>query len=53
MLKGFMEQNHEIPDGSAADDILRGSYKEVLGQVDYADSRRRFHVEAETGRQWR
>ncbi|KAK0496282.1 hypothetical protein EDD18DRAFT_1331823 [Armillaria luteobubalina] len=50
---GFMEQNHEIPDGSAADDILRGSYKEVLGQVDYADSRRRFHVEAETGRQWR
>ncbi|KAK0232378.1 hypothetical protein EDD85DRAFT_793198 [Armillaria nabsnona] len=31
--QGFHETNHEIPDGSA-DDILRGSYKEALGQVD-------------------
>ncbi|SJL12892.1 uncharacterized protein ARMOST_16325 [Armillaria ostoyae] len=50
--QGFHGTTHEIPDGSA-DDILRGSYKEALGQVDYADSRRRFHVEAETGRRWR
>ncbi|KAK0445184.1 hypothetical protein EV421DRAFT_2018403 [Armillaria borealis] len=50
--QGFHGTNHEIPGGSA-DDILRGSYKEALGQVDYADSRRRFHVEAETGRRWR
>ncbi|PBK70919.1 hypothetical protein ARMSODRAFT_95778 [Armillaria solidipes] len=50
--QGFHGTTHEIPDGSA-DDILQGSYKEALGQVDYADSRRRFHVEAETGRRWR